>query len=82
MHMHKHVYTRWHSGMVCSFLSTFMVSMILIRPVKFALPYTLGALLSLGSTSFLVGPWRQLSSMFDPTRVSLWPVLLCPIEQP
>jgi len=35
----------------------------------FAVLYTFGNILSLASTGFLVGPLRQLKSMFDPTRV-------------
>eukprot|EP00808_Paulinella_micropora_P005616 g48621.t1 len=55
-------------GLLCSALSSLFVGMILIRPIKFAFPYTLGSLLSIGSTTFLVGPSRQLRTMFDPIR--------------
>eukprot|EP00457_Paulinella_chromatophora_P014244 gb/GEZN01014645.1/.p1 GENE.gb/GEZN01014645.1/~~gb/GEZN01014645.1/.p1 ORF type:complete len:222 (-),score=4.12 gb/GEZN01014645.1/:247-912(-) len=55
-------------GILCSFLSSLFVGMILVRPIKFAFPYTLGSILSMGSTSFLVGPARQLRTMFDPIR--------------
>eukprot|EP00162_Nutomonas_longa_P003007 comp13667_c0_seq4/m.19139 comp13667_c0_seq4/g.19139 ORF comp13667_c0_seq4/g.19139 comp13667_c0_seq4/m.19139 type:complete len:106 (+) comp13667_c0_seq4:125-442(+) len=42
--------------------------MIALKPEKFALTYTLGNILSLGSTAFLVGPVKQLKNMFDPSR--------------
>ncbi|GAQ87770.1 Membrane protein involved in ER to Golgi transport [Klebsormidium nitens] len=51
-------------GLLCSLLS----SLVWLNPVKFAITYTFGNLLSLGSTTFLVGPMRQLKMMFDPVR--------------
>lgn len=34
--------------------------MFIVRPTKFAMLYTLGNLLSMGSTMFLVGPVKQI----------------------
>ncbi len=51
-------------GMFLSFSSTFMI----IRPVKFAIPYTFGSILSLGSSMFFVGPQRFCRTMFGETR--------------
>eukprot|EP00227_Mantoniella_beaufortii_P014995 CAMPEP_0197591262 /NCGR_PEP_ID=MMETSP1326-20131121/12976_1 /TAXON_ID=1155430 /ORGANISM="Genus nov. species nov., Strain RCC2288" /LENGTH=158 /DNA_ID=CAMNT_0043156661 /DNA_START=347 /DNA_END=820 /DNA_ORIENTATION=- len=53
------------AGILCSFLS----SLMWLRPTKFAILYTLGNLLSLGSTGFLMGFWNQLKGMFKGTRV-------------
>ncbi|EFJ19174.1 hypothetical protein SELMODRAFT_111302 [Selaginella moellendorffii] len=52
-------------GIFCSFLS----SLVFFRPTKFAITFTIGNLLSLGSTGFLVGPRKQLDMMFDPVRI-------------
>ena len=38
------------------------------NPTPFAINYTLGNLISIGSTGFLVGPKRQLKRMSHPTR--------------
>lgn len=35
----------------------------------FAIFYSLGNILSISSTCFLMGPWKQLKKMFHPTRV-------------
>ena len=56
-------------GSAASMISTMYVPLIVIRPSKFAIPYTVGNLMSIGSTGFLVGPWRQVKSMFDSTRM-------------
>mmetsp|Transcript_25780 Transcript_25780/g.50788 ORF Transcript_25780/g.50788 Transcript_25780/m.50788 type:complete len:176 (-) Transcript_25780:241-768(-) len=55
-------------GCCASVLATMNVPLIMIAPKKFALPYTFGNLLSFASTSFLVGPMRQVRTMFDPVR--------------
>ena len=52
------------AGLACLFLST----MFLVLPRMFAKWYTLGSLLLLGSTFFLVGPSQQIKSMFQPSR--------------
>eukprot|EP00163_Fabomonas_tropica_P028591 TRINITY_DN585_c0_g1_i1.p1 TRINITY_DN585_c0_g1~~TRINITY_DN585_c0_g1_i1.p1 ORF type:complete len:219 (+),score=21.50 TRINITY_DN585_c0_g1_i1:132-788(+) len=55
-------------GMVCSFLSVMFLPSLLIHPGKFAAAYTLGNILSLGSSAFIVGPMRQIKTMFKPVR--------------
>ena len=55
-------------GGISSGISTMYVPMIVIKPSKFAIPYTVGNLMSMGSTGFLVGPGRQCKTMFDSTR--------------
>jgi len=55
-------------GCLCSLMSTFFVAGIVVRPAKFALPYTFGNLLSIGSTGFLIGPKAQCQSMFGESR--------------
>lgn len=35
-----------------------MSTMLILKPVKFAVCYTFGNMLSIGSTAFLVGPWK------------------------
>jgi len=43
--------------------------LIALNPSAFAVPYTLGNILALCSTGFLVGPMRQLKMMLKPTRL-------------
>ncbi|KAJ0707165.1 putative vesicle transport protein, Got1/SFT2 [Helianthus annuus] len=38
-------------------------------PIKFAVLFTFGNMLAVGSTTFLMGPARQLQMMFDPVRI-------------
>jgi hypothetical protein len=52
-------------GMIISIMSSFLV----LNPVKFALPYSFGNILSLLSTGFLVGPKRQCKYACAPSRV-------------
>eukprot|EP00696_Hemimastix_kukwesjijk_P003642 gnl/Hemi2/14452_TR4899_c0_g2_i1.p1 gnl/Hemi2/14452_TR4899_c0_g2~~gnl/Hemi2/14452_TR4899_c0_g2_i1.p1 ORF type:complete len:178 (+),score=18.47 gnl/Hemi2/14452_TR4899_c0_g2_i1:312-845(+) len=56
-------------GIGCTLLSLLFLPTIVLRPAKFAFLFSLGNVLSLGSTAFLIGPWRQVQSMFDPVRV-------------
>mmetsp|Transcript_29638 Transcript_29638/g.60519 ORF Transcript_29638/g.60519 Transcript_29638/m.60519 type:complete len:187 (+) Transcript_29638:33-593(+) len=63
----------WATCFGLGYLITFMsfslfVDLIEGRPVSFVFVYTLGHLLSLGSSTFLVGPKRQFKNMFDKTR--------------
>jgi len=53
------------AGLVCTFLS----SLLWLRPTKFAILYTVGNLLALGSTGFLTGFTAQLTGMFKGTRI-------------
>lgn len=52
------------AGFICMFLSM----IVFIKPIKFALLFTLGNMLAIGSTTFLIGPMQQLSMMMDPVR--------------
>ncbi|GLJ16291.1 hypothetical protein SUGI_0274630 [Cryptomeria japonica] len=52
-------------GLLCTLLSLLLI----FRPIKFAVTFTFGNLLSLASTAFLVGPMRQVNMMFDPARI-------------
>ncbi|ESW24450.1 hypothetical protein PHAVU_004G132100 [Phaseolus vulgaris] len=50
-------------------LSTTQSMLVFFKPIKFAIAFTLGNLLSLGSTAFLIGPKRQVTMMLDPARI-------------
>nr|CAD7590853.1 unnamed protein product [Timema genevievae] len=55
-------------GILCSLLGS--LSMFLGKGmVMFAVFYTLGNIISIGSTCFLMGPFNQVKKMFAPTRV-------------
>eukprot|EP01080_Neovahlkampfia_damariscottae_P010122 gene10122-2541_t len=56
-------------GIFCLFLCAFLLPTILFASRKFAVLYTLGNFLLVGSTTFLVGPYAQLSSMFQKERI-------------
>mmetsp|Transcript_4462 Transcript_4462/g.12168 ORF Transcript_4462/g.12168 Transcript_4462/m.12168 type:complete len:209 (-) Transcript_4462:1668-2294(-) len=58
------------AGAAMLLLSTLLLPVIILRPEKFALSFTLGNLLCMGSTCFLVGPRAQLDAMFHPVRAS------------
>jgi hypothetical protein len=49
-------------------LSTPAIPLIFVAPAKFAVPYTLGSLISMGSTMFMVGPTKQLQNMCKEDR--------------
>ncbi|OAY30136.1 vesicle transport protein SFT2B [Manihot esculenta] len=53
------------AGLACMFLSL----IVFVRPIKFAVLFTFGNVLAVGSTAFLIGLGRQLSMMFDSVRV-------------
>ncbi|XP_072965866.1 uncharacterized protein [Typha angustifolia] len=42
---------------------------VFYRPIKFAIMFTFGNILAVGSTAFLVGPGQQIGMMLDPVRV-------------
>eukprot|EP00180_Rhodochaete_pulchella_P001796 Plantae.Rhodophyta-Rhodochaete_pulchella.ctg270.p1 GENE.Plantae.Rhodophyta-Rhodochaete_pulchella.ctg270~~Plantae.Rhodophyta-Rhodochaete_pulchella.ctg270.p1 ORF type:complete len:188 (-),score=21.28 Plantae.Rhodophyta-Rhodochaete_pulchella.ctg270:192-755(-) len=56
------------TGALMIAMAVSFVPIIAIKPMKFALSFTLGNLLALFSTMFLVGPKAQLQSMFHPVR--------------
>ncbi|XP_050221134.1 uncharacterized protein LOC126671410 [Mercurialis annua] len=51
-------------GLLCMFLSI----VVILKPIKFAVLFTFGNLMAVGSTVFLIGPLQQLSMMFDSAR--------------
>ncbi|KAK3006681.1 hypothetical protein RJ639_016949 [Escallonia herrerae] len=53
------------AGLVCMFLSL----IVFARPIKFAVLFTFGNVLAVGSTAFLIGPLQQIRMMIDPVRV-------------
>ncbi|KAJ8359829.1 hypothetical protein SKAU_G00163540 [Synaphobranchus kaupii] len=65
------------AGILCSILGTALL--FLPKGTQlFAVFYTLGNLAALSSTSFLMGPLKQLKRMFEPTRLlATCLVLLC-----
>ncbi|KAJ0042764.1 hypothetical protein Pint_17710 [Pistacia integerrima] len=52
-------------GFACMFLSM----IVFLKPIKFAILFTFGNVLAVGSTAFLIGPAQQLNMMFDSTRL-------------
>ncbi|XP_031274905.1 vesicle transport protein SFT2B isoform X1 [Pistacia vera] len=52
-------------GFACMFLSM----IVFLKPIKFAILFTFGNVLAVGSTAFLIGPEQQLNMMFDSTRL-------------
>ncbi|GBG33010.1 Vesicle transport protein SFT2A [Hondaea fermentalgiana] len=55
-------------GTLMSLSSSFFVPSIVLKPEKFALPYTIGNVLSMGSSMFFVGPARFFKTLFNETR--------------
>ncbi|WJX10083.1 hypothetical protein P8452_00848 [Trifolium repens] len=53
------------AGLACMLLSM----IVFAKLMKFAILFTFGNLLAVGSTGFLLGPAQQMSMMFDPIRV-------------
>ncbi|KAI3751147.1 hypothetical protein L2E82_22193 [Cichorium intybus] len=53
------------AGLLCMLLSTIVFAI----PIKFAVLFTSGNLLAIGSTIFLMGATRQIQMMFDPVRI-------------
>lgn len=52
-------------GVVCMILSL----LVFAKPLKFAVLFTFGNLLAVGSTAFLFGPGQQMRLMFDSVRI-------------
>ncbi|GKU89102.1 hypothetical protein SLEP1_g3290 [Rubroshorea leprosula] len=53
---------------ICS-LSPIQSLIVFAKPIKFALLFTFGNVLAVGSTAFLMGPERQLRMMLDSVRI-------------
>jgi len=58
------------AGAAMLIFSSLLLPLIVLKPEKFALTFTLGNLLCVGSTCFLVGPSAQFEAMFHPVRAS------------
>ncbi|CAL2257822.1 unnamed protein product [Prunus armeniaca] len=63
------------AGLTCTLLSM----LVFFHPIKFGITFTLGNLLSLGSTAFLIGPKRQVTMMLDPVRIYATAIYLASI---
>eukprot|EP01113_Clastostelium_recurvatum_P008630 TRINITY_DN1409_c0_g1_i1.p1 TRINITY_DN1409_c0_g1~~TRINITY_DN1409_c0_g1_i1.p1 ORF type:complete len:157 (-),score=21.51 TRINITY_DN1409_c0_g1_i1:35-505(-) len=50
-------------------LLDFLGFLFFLSPTTFALFYTLGNILAIVSTGFVVGPFKQLKNMMKPTRI-------------
>jgi len=55
-------------GLLLSLLSTIFIFSVILHPARFAFIYTSGNVVMLMSTGFLIGPCRQIKSMFACTR--------------
>ncbi|TKY55984.1 Vesicle transport protein SFT2B [Spatholobus suberectus] len=55
--------------LVAGLALTLLSMIVFAKPIKFAVLFTFGNLLAVGSTAFLLGPAQQLGMMFDPVRV-------------
>ncbi|KAG6676795.1 hypothetical protein I3842_15G169300 [Carya illinoinensis] len=55
--------------------------LVFFNPIKFGLTFTLGNLLSIGSTGFLIGPKRQVAMMLDPVRIYATAIYLASSQQ-
>ncbi|XP_028112654.1 vesicle transport protein SFT2B [Camellia sinensis] len=53
------------AGFVCMFLSL----IVFAKPIKFAVLFTFGNMLAVGSTAFIIGPGQQMRMMLDPVRI-------------
>lgn len=65
-------------GYVIMFMSLFTVPDLPKHPEKFAILYSIGNIIAIGSSCFLWGPWAQIKNMFAPVRaVATIIYLLC-----
>ncbi|KAL9237414.1 hypothetical protein vseg_011964 [Gypsophila vaccaria] len=55
--------------LVAGLLLILLSTIVFVKPIKFALLFTFGNVLAVGSTAFVIGPVEQLRKMFDPVRV-------------
>ncbi|XP_058100412.1 uncharacterized protein LOC131245161 isoform X2 [Magnolia sinica] len=55
--------------LVAAFLCMLLSLVAFARPVKFAIIFSFGNLLAIGSTAFVIGLARQVRMMFDPVRI-------------
>ncbi|URE46995.1 Got1/Sft2-like family [Musa troglodytarum] len=51
-------------------LAFMLLSLVVFyKPIKFAIMFTFGNILAVGSTAFLIGPVQQARMMLDPVRI-------------
>ncbi|KAK9665276.1 hypothetical protein RND81_14G101900 [Saponaria officinalis] len=55
--------------LIAGLLLILLSMIVFVKPIKFALLFTFGNILAVGSTAFVIGPVEQLKKMFDPVRV-------------
>lgn len=53
------------AGLACMLLSL----LVFYKPIKFAVLFSFGNILAIGSTVFLIGPVQQTRMMLDPIRI-------------
>ncbi|CAL5364548.1 unnamed protein product [Camellia sinensis] len=46
-----------------------MSLIVFAKPIKFAVLFTFGNMLAVGSTAFVIGPGQQMRMMLDPVRI-------------
>ncbi|THG01553.1 hypothetical protein TEA_023888 [Camellia sinensis var. sinensis] len=49
--------------------SLFESLIVFAKPIKFAVLFTFGNMLAVGSTAFIIGPGQQMRMMLDPVRI-------------
>ncbi|CAH2044280.1 unnamed protein product [Thlaspi arvense] len=57
------------ASLAAGFLLMFLSMIVFSIPIKFALLFTFGNVLAIGSTAFLMGPEQQINMMMDPVRI-------------
>ncbi|KAJ0963047.1 hypothetical protein J5N97_028169 [Dioscorea zingiberensis] len=55
--------------LVAGFAFMLLSLLVFYRPIKFAVMFSFGNLLAIGSTAFLIGPVEQARMMIDPVRI-------------
>ena len=66
-------------GAIFGLISFIVLLSITTSPARFAVPYTISTAFLIASTFFLIGPLRQLKTMFHKTRIIVSIVLLSSI---
>ncbi|KAL0240848.1 hypothetical protein GEMRC1_006084 [Eukaryota sp. GEM-RC1] len=56
-------------GLICAVVATMLLPSLVFGATKFSMIYALGHIMAIASTAFLVGPTKQLKTMFKPKRI-------------
>eukprot|EP01118_Nematostelium_gracile_P003888 TRINITY_DN1454_c0_g1_i1.p1 TRINITY_DN1454_c0_g1~~TRINITY_DN1454_c0_g1_i1.p1 ORF type:complete len:166 (-),score=12.07 TRINITY_DN1454_c0_g1_i1:21-518(-) len=56
-------------GLLFCILAMISLPVVALDPAKFAVPYTIGNILAVSATGFLIGPMRQFKLCMKPTRI-------------